>query len=133
MNVLIDTSVWSLALRRKSPDILIGNQVRQLVLEGRGKIIGPVRQELLSGIASASQFELLKMRLQAFEDINLATEHYVHAAEICNTCRMKGVAGSHTDFLICSVSKIEKLAIYTTDRDFELYSRIVGLALYKGE
>ena len=92
MKVLIDTSIWSLALRRKSPDIFIGNQVRQLVLEGRGMIIGPIRQELLSGISNNSQFALLRTRLQAFEDIDLKTVHYVNAAEICNACRMKGVA-----------------------------------------
>jgi predicted nucleic acid-binding protein len=131
MNVLIDTCVWSLVFRRKSPDIVLGSQFRQLVLEGRGKIIGPIRQELLSGITNTSQFELLKSRLQAFDDIDLRTEHYVTAAEICNSCRAKGVAGSHADFLICSVSKIEKLEILTTDRDFEHYSRVVGLTLCK--
>jgi len=95
-------------------------------------MIGPIRQELLSGITDPSHFAFLKNRLQDFEDVELKTEHYVTAAEIHNDCRRKGVAGSPTDFLICSVSKIEKLSIFTADRYFESYSRVIGLTLYRG-
>lgn len=133
MNVLIDTSIWSLSLRSKSPDAGVSAKVRQLILEGRAKIIGPIRQELLSGIGNPSQFALLKNRLQAFDDIILQSEHYEHAAEICNQCRSKGIAGSHTDFLMCAVSKMENLAIFSSDKDFNLYSRIIGLSLYKAK
>ena len=60
MNVLIDTSVWSLALRRKH-ETLAGNErllvmeLSELIREGRAKVIGLVRQELLSGIKSNEQ------------------------------------------------------------------------------
>ena len=67
MNVLVDTSVWSLALRRTS---VVGDpakiELEQLVEDGRAAIIGPIREEILSGIRTATQFELLRNHLRAF-------------------------------------------------------------------
>ena len=70
MKVLVDTSVWSLALRRRSR---IGNddvvaELTSLVEDGRVVMIGPIRQELLSGIRDQAQFENLREHLGAFPD-----------------------------------------------------------------
>ena len=58
MKVLVDTSVWSLSLRRSSTkrseqERVIVAELGALVEDGRAAIIGPVRQELLSGIRGA--------------------------------------------------------------------------------
>ena len=95
-------------------------------------MIGPIRQELLSGIADPVHLALLKNRLKDFEDVELKSEHFVTAAEISNECRRNGVAGSATDFLICSVSMIEKLSIFTADKDCESYARVIELTMYRG-
>jgi len=61
MSVLVDTCVWSLAFRRgrsDRPDIV--DELRALILDGRVVMLGPVRQEILSGIRSRTQFELLR-------------------------------------------------------------------------
>ncbi|MFO7766132.1 MAG: hypothetical protein R6V33_06850 [Pelovirga sp.] len=51
MNVLVDTCIWSLALRRKkSEQDAVVNELGELISEGRAQLIGPIRQELLSGI-----------------------------------------------------------------------------------
>ena len=131
MNILIDTSVWSLVFRRKNHEPHYAQIVSHLILEGRAKIMGPIRQELLSGVEDRKQFVLLKQKLQAFSDIPLSRVHYETAAELYNQCRKKGVQGSHIDFLICAVAKIEELLIFTTDQDFVHYSNIVGLKLYQ--
>ncbi len=131
MKVLIDTSVWSLALRRLSPKPEIANEVRQLIADNRAVIIGPIRQELLSGMSDDGQFQLLKTKLRAFADIPLTTAHFEFAAELSNKCRLKGVIGSHVDFMICAAAKMERVAIFTTDRDFDHYSKTIGLSLYK--
>lgn len=59
MNVLVDTSVWSLALRRKAHDLDTAERLRvealgELIREGRAKLIGLVRQELLSGVKTVA-------------------------------------------------------------------------------
>ena len=72
MNVLVDTSVWSLSLRRaKRVDDTASRELAELIREGRVVMMGPIRQELLSGIKVKSQFELLRDHLRAFSDITL--------------------------------------------------------------
>ena len=62
MNVLVDSSVWSLAFRRKNPkdDSVIVRELKELILEERAQIIGPIRQEVLCGIRHESQFHRLR-------------------------------------------------------------------------
>ena len=93
MKVLVDTSVWSLALRRRSPAHPSVDELRRLIVAGRAAIISPVRQELLSGIRGGSTFERLRDRLGAFPDELLTTADYERAAEFFNACRAKGLQG----------------------------------------
>jgi predicted nucleic acid-binding protein len=90
-------------------------------------MIGPIRQELLSGIADPIQFSKLKDRLSPFEDIPLQPEHFVKAAEFSNRCRRNGIQGSTTDFLICAVAHLEEICIFTVDHDFEKYKKYLPL------
>ena len=84
MEILVDTSIWSLAFRRKAapfipPEIL---ELKQLILECRARIIGPIRQELLSGISHDDQYDSLCNKLRAFPDIPLETGHFERAAKM---------------------------------------------------
>jgi predicted nucleic acid-binding protein len=123
MKVLVDTSVWSQVLRYKSPDGPLAAKMEELISDNRVVMIGPIRQELLSGISDIKQFQRLKETLAYFDDISLLQEHFVKAAEFCNICRREGVQGSGTDFLICAVANLEKLYILTTDRDFSNFKK----------
>jgi len=131
MKILVDTCIWSLVLRRRQPDERVRNELGKLVLGHRVAMIGPLRQEILTGIPDKAQFHRLQAHLRAFDDVVLLGHHFELAAEISNSCLVKGLQGSHTDFLMCAVAKAEKLAIYTNDLDFTRYSKIVGLSLYK--
>ena len=64
-------------------------------------IIGPIRQELLSGYSNQAKFEKLNRQLKFFQNSPIYDEDYIQTAEFSNTCRSKGVQGSHIDFLIC--------------------------------
>ena len=92
-------------------------------------MIGPIRQELLSGISDVSQFNRLKDIFSAFEDIPLESKHFIKAAEFSNICRKKGIQGSTIDFLICAVANIENLIIFTTDKDFASYRKHLPIKL----
>jgi len=127
--VLIDTSVLSLALRRRVPDDNV-KELTEIILAGAAVIIGQVRQEVLSGISDESAFVRLKKRLAIFEDFPVVTRDYETAAEFFNTCRRNGVQGSHTDFLICAVACNNDLLIYTTDNDFQCYKKHLPIRLY---
>ena len=134
MNVLVDTCIWSFALRRDaSPENAHHvSELRKLISDHHVQMIGPVRQELLSGIRKKSQFEQLKSHLRAFPDIELEMEDYECAAEFFNTLRAKGIQGSSTDFLICAVSIRREIPIYTVDGDFSLYAKYLSIGLYGG-
>jgi predicted nucleic acid-binding protein len=131
MKILVDTSVWSLALRRKSgvrdPSV---HELRALIEELRAQMIGPVRQEILSGIRSRSQFLELRETLRAFPDLALTSEDYELGAEFLNVTRKKGIQGSNTDFLICAISKRHAMPIFTTDKDFALYREHLPITLH---
>lgn len=133
MNVLVDTCIWSLALRRNTPGTQLAHleEFKELINEARVQLIGPVRQEILSGVKSDRQFEQLKEHLTAFPDIPITTEDFEQAARFFNLARSKGIQGSNTDFLICSVATRHNLSIFTVDQDFELFQTVLPLHLHE--
>lgn len=135
MKVLVDTPIWSLAFRRKhkinfSENVLVNNLV-DLIKDHRAFITGPIRQEILSGISNKEQFRVLKEKLKAFKDVDIKTAEYELAAEFSNKCRIKGIQGSSIDFLICSLAHNNKMQIFTSDKDFDKYSKHLKISLYK--
>ena len=138
MKVLIDTSVWSQALRRSSSESLstaqerVVNVLKELIHDSRIAMLGPVRQELLSGVKTQKQFETLQQILSVFSDEPLRSQDYEQAAKNFNQCRQGGVQGSNTDFLICAVSMSREWPIYSLDKDFEQYKNHLALKLYRG-
>lgn len=131
MNVIVDTVIWSLALRRSDPDERVCHELTQLIEEQRVLLLGPVRQEILSGYSEESKFELLRNHLSCFADEPILDEDYIRAAKYHNLCRRKGIQGSHIDFLICSCSFRLQAAIYTRDQDFQQYSKVLPILLHQ--
>jgi predicted nucleic acid-binding protein len=135
MNVVVDTSVWSLAFRRaRSPsqsDAQVVVELTELIQEGRALLMGPIRQELLSGISDAGQFKNLRDRLRAFNDLNISGPDHERAAEFSNVCRHEGVQGSHIDFLICSVAEANGASILTRDKDFKRYAKHIPVTVHE--
>jgi predicted nucleic acid-binding protein len=131
MSVVVDTSVWSLALRRgRASTEPEARELADLIREGRVSMIGPIRQEVLSGVSAQAQFETLREYLRPFGDIELAMDDYEEAAAFFTRCRARGVQGSNTDFLICAVAVRRKFAILTTDEDFSHFARVLPIALH---
>jgi predicted nucleic acid-binding protein len=136
MTALVDTPIWSLALRRDPGDLstdqrALRGELAELIGEGRARLLGPIRQEILSGIREESQFQRLREHLRAFPDEPLAPEDYEEAARFNNQCRRVGIVGSAIDFLICAAAMRRKWAIFTTDRDFGRYSKHLPIRLHK--
>lgn len=131
MNILVDTSVWSLSLRRAAPtDHPARFELEQLIRDGRAAIIGPVRQEILSGVKTTAQFDLLRNHLRTFPDIVLTAKDYEEAARFFNRCRAKGIQGSSTDFLICAVAARRETPILTTDVDFDRFAGALPITIH---
>lgn len=131
MKVIVDTNIWSLALRRRGVSIQQKELLSTLIEKGFVVMLGPIRQEILSGIKSKQQYNILKSYLSAFPDFNITTADYEKAAELFNSCRSKGIQGSNTDFLICSVALKNDFIIYTMDKDFKNYKKVFDIKLYE--
>lgn len=130
--VLVDTCIWSLALRGNSPrEASVATQLTQLIDDNQVKIIGPIRQEVLSGYSDKSSFDKLRQKLKYFPNVPVIDADYECAAEYSNFCRTKGVQGSHIDFIICAVAVRLKLKIFTTDKDFKQYVKHLPLTFFE--
>lgn len=131
MKVLVDTCIWSHALRSKKPEFEAQvKSLEALIADQRVLIIGAIRQEVLSGYSDLNKFETLKTRLSYFENTPILDEDYITAARFYNECRQKGVQGSHIDLLICAVAVRLSVPIFTSDKDFGFYQQHLPIKLY---
>jgi hypothetical protein len=110
MKFLVDTCVWSLALRRRNASRLnleeqrLASELRAAIQVSNAAIIGPVRQEILSGIRDRAQFQRALGLLEPFADEEMIPEDFVEAARLFNLCRDHGVHCGPVDILICAVA-----------------------------
>ena len=134
--VLVDTTVWSIALRRRpevpgEAEARVAREWAELVRDGRVRIIGPIRQEILSGIRDERRFKILRDHLSAFPDVEIMPQDYVEAALFFNRCRSAGVSGAHVDMLICAVAARNTWPIFTLDDDFPRYAQWLPIQLHR--
>jgi predicted nucleic acid-binding protein len=121
LKLLVDTSVWSLALRRRDAGSLnhqekeLVAQLSQAIQDGRVALIGFIRQEVLSGIREESQFDKLKKALDTFPDEQIEAADYEHAARLYNKCRANGVEAGTVDMLICAVASRRNWQVLSSD------------------
>ena len=131
MKVLVDTSVWSAVFRRNIITLKdVEKKLTSLILNNDALIIGPIRQEILSGYSDKKKFETLRDKLEAFFNLSIDDEDYIVAAEFSNECRKRGIQGGHIDFLICSVAFKNQIPIYAIDKDFIEYSKVLQISLF---
>ncbi|HUO08033.1 MAG TPA: PIN domain-containing protein [Phycisphaerae bacterium] len=134
--ILIDTSVWSLGLRRRRRD-LNPVEVRAyyawetLLNRGEASIIGPVRQEVLSGISSRPKFDALASRLALIDDLHLPRDAFIRAAEFYNICKSHGITPETVDMTICAAADLHGTPIFTTDPDFPQYAQHLPISLFR--
>ena len=120
MTVLVDTSVWSLALRRdteaEEPEV----QALKDALSGADVVVttGLVLQELLQGFAGAKASEQIVDRFAALGLIQPDREDHIGAASLRNTCRRAGVQLGTVDALIAQLCIRHDAVLLSTDKDF---------------
>jgi len=134
VNVLVDTTVWSLALRRarkSSAELAITRSLEDVVRDGRALLVGLVRQELLSGVSGADRFRKLERAMAAFPDEPVTPGDHVAAARAFNACRARGIQGTTVDLLLCAVAMRIDARIFSLDRDFEHYARALPIVLHR--
>ena len=131
MSLFVDTSVWSLALRRDAPADHAGVvTLRKALVDGDSILItGIVLQELLQGFHGPKDQAKLIERLSVLPLLNPTRDTHVQAALLRNTCRRKGVQLGTVDALIAQLCIEHELTLLTADQDFVHAARFVPLRL----
>jgi predicted nucleic acid-binding protein len=132
VKVIIDTCVWSHFLSQNPrASTRISEAVARLVKSDAIKMLGPIRQELLSGAQPNERFEQLKEYLRFFPNLALDEQDDENAAKYYNELRKRGVQGTGTDLIICAAAVRHGLIIFTTDSDFAHYAKHVPIKLHR--
>lgn len=133
MNLFVDTSVWSLALRRDlPPDVPEVRRLREALAEDAVHTTGLVLQELLQGIRGPRSRALIVDRFAAIATIVPARTDHVEAARLRNACRRSGVQVGTIDALLARLCIAHDLVMLSTDRDFARIADRTPLRLWRG-
>ena len=120
MSLFVDTSVWSLALRRDEPSGAPEVKVLRQALEG-GDIVattGLILQELLQGFAGPRARKDIVERFTALPLLVPDRRDHIDAADLRNRCRRAGVRLGTIDALLAQLCVRHELTLLTTDNDF---------------
>lgn len=133
MTLLVDTSVWSLALRRDVPSGVPEVSGLRQALSGDDIVVttGVVLQELLQGVVAPRSRNLIVERFAALEAFSPTLREHIEAAEIRNECRRHGVQLGTIDALIAALCLSREASLLTTDRDFVHAARHIPLRLWR--
>ncbi|PJZ43738.1 type II toxin-antitoxin system VapC family toxin [Leptospira brenneri] len=121
MNLLIDTSVWSEALRRKNKSVNSEDTFLFQIIKNEEEIFltGIILQEILTGIKNQKLFDDINNHLRFFNFINPTNKDHVLAAQLRNDLAKKGLTVASIDVLIAQMAITHNLTLATYDSDFE--------------
>ena len=135
MSLFVDTSVWSLALRQDRP--IRGAEVAMLIraLEAGETLFttGLVLQEILQGFAGPKSRDQIVERFSALPLIVPDRDDHIHAAELRNQCRRKGVQIGTIDALLAQLCLRYDLTMLTADKDFSHVAEHAALKIWAPE
>jgi predicted nucleic acid-binding protein len=131
MRLLIDTSVWSEALRRKNKDADSRDTFLYHIIQNEEDIFvtGIILQEILSGIKDPKVFQRIEQHFHYFNFINPGISDYVEAAKLRNSVSKKGISLATVDALIAQIAISYNLHLITYDNDFVRLKGITKLKL----
>ena len=132
MTILVDTSVWSLALRRDAEASEPEVQVLKHALLGDEVVVttGLVLQELLQGFSGAKAQAQIVQRFASLPLIQPDRDDYIGAAALRNTCRRAGVQIGTIDALLAQLCIGHELTLLTTDQDFVHAAKHCALSVW---
>ena len=133
MKVLVDTSVWSLALCRRKPSPAPEAALLAKIIAGEGEVFvtGLIVQEILRSASGIETFNRLERLLRPFPCLQPEREDHVAAAHYGNRCRDKGVQLGTIDALLAALAIRHDLYLLSTDKDFHHAARFIPLQILK--
>jgi predicted nucleic acid-binding protein len=133
VTLFVDTSVWSLALRRDAP-VEVAEVVALVRAIERGDTLlttGLVLQELLQGFSGPKARELILEHFAALPLLVPDRDDYVAAADLRNTCRRAGLQIGTIDALLARLCIRHELTLLSTDHDFVAVAGLFPLKFWQ--
>ena len=132
MSYLVDTSVWSLALRRDAPDSIpeVAELGRALEAGGEVFVTGLVLQELLQGFNKPKAYDQIIVYFESLPFIVPERGDYIQAADLRNKCRRKGIQVGTIDVLLAQLCIDREIEILNTDKDFLQIAKVASLKVW---
>lgn len=133
MSLLVDTSVWSLALRRDGSVTVPEVRMLQDAIAGADTLVttGLVLQELLQGFNGPRAAAAIVDTFAALPIIAPDRQDHIAAAEVRNACRRAGVQIGTIDALLIQLCGRHDLTLLSTDQDFVHAARHVPFKLWR--
>jgi predicted nucleic acid-binding protein len=131
MRVLVDTSVWSLALRKKGPADHPTVEKLTSLLDGNQQVVtcGIILQEILQAFRSESTFKKIERHFEPVPLLSMERHDYILAARIKRSCADKGITASTVDCQIAAAAIGHDCHLLTADNDFKRISKVSKLKL----
>ncbi|MCA0328230.1 MAG: PIN domain-containing protein [Proteobacteria bacterium] len=132
MSLLVDTSVWSLALRRDGSGESREVMALRAALDGADTVVttGLILQELLQGFSGPKAKDAIVERFGALPLIQPDRQDHIAAAEVRNLCRRNGVQVGTIDALLIQLCRRYELTLLSTDKDFANAAPYVSFELW---
>ena len=133
MRLFIDTSVWSLALRRDAPpDHPAVARLGEALSRGEDVFsTGLILQEMLQGFHGPRAAQAIVERFAALRFVDPTRADHVEAAALRNACRRHGVQIGTIDALLAQLCIKHELVMGSTDRDFANIAKWTPLNLWE--
>ena len=133
MNVLVDTSVWSLALRRDSPAAVPEVDFLERTLTVGGSVIttGLILQELLQGFRGARSRDRIVRQFATLPFLMPDRSDHIDAADLRDACRRKGIQVGTIDALLAQLCITHDLVMLTTDGDFASMATVDSFQVWR--
>lgn len=131
MRVLVDTSVWSLALRKGGPEDHPAVRKFSALLDANEDLVltGLILQEVLQAFRSHASFRRVALHLEPFPLLQLTRDGYTQAARLHRKCASKGIAVATADCQIATAALEHDCYLLTADKNFERIARISPIRL----
>ena len=135
MNLLVDTSVWSLVLRRDAPaDVPEAEYLRKAIARGDSIVTtGIVLQEILQGVTGARMRTAIQERFAALPFLVPDRNDHVHAADLHSAARQTGIQVGTVDALLAALCLKHHLTMLSTDADFRNLRKVAPLVIWEEE
>ena len=115
--VLVDTSILVEYFRGKNLEII--DLVKELIINHRIVLCGIVFSELLAGVRTRNDQELIEQAIDALDYAEVSKSSWIMAGEMASKLRQHGIKVPMTDLILAAIAIENSYELLTKDSHFD--------------